>query len=42
LVRSVDTARNLLLNLDHYTGGCGIAELAGAAAGYPAVIVSAG
>ena len=42
LVRSVDTARNLLLNLDHYVGGSGITDLKNAAAGYPAVLVAAG
>jgi hypothetical protein len=42
LMRSVDTVRNLLLNLDHYAAGAGVADLEGAAAGHPAVIVSAG
>ncbi len=42
LMRSVDTTRNLLRNVDHYVGGAGIAELEGAAAGWPALIVSAG
>lgn len=42
LVRSADTVRNLLLNIDHYAGGPGIEDLAGVAAGYPAVVVSAG
>ena len=42
LMRSVDTTRNLLLNLDHYAAGAGIAELHGIAAGRPAVVVSAG
>jgi hypothetical protein len=42
LLRSVETVRNLLLNLDHYAAGPGIAELRDAAAGCPAVIVSAG
>jgi hypothetical protein len=42
LIRSVETVRNLLLNLDHYTGGAGIAELRNVAAGRPAVVVSAG
>lgn len=42
LMRSVDTVRNLLLNLDHYAAGAGIAELGRIAAGFPAVIVSAG
>jgi hypothetical protein len=42
LMRSVDTTRNLLLNLDHYAAGPGIAELRGIAAGRAAVVVSAG
>ncbi|MHC4965915.1 MAG: motility associated factor glycosyltransferase family protein, partial [Planctomycetota bacterium] len=42
LMRSVDTIRNLLLNLDHYAAGAGITDLQGAAAGHPAVVVSAG
>lgn len=42
LMRSVDTTRNLMLNLDHYAGGAGILALRNAAAGHPAVVVSAG
>lgn len=42
LMRSVDTVRNLLLNIDHYVGCDGVADLKDAAAGYPAVVVSAG
>src|SRR5690606_33660148 len=42
LMRTVDTVRNLMLNLDHYAGGEGISELRNAAQGYPAVVVSAG
>ncbi|UCD73939.1 MAG: DUF115 domain-containing protein [Phycisphaerales bacterium] len=42
LMRSVDTVRNLLLNIDHYAAGPGVAELENLAAGYPAVVVSAG
>jgi hypothetical protein len=42
LVRSVDTVRNLMHNVDHYVGGSGAAELKDAAAGFPAVVVSAG
>ncbi len=42
LMRSVDTVRNHLLNLDHYVGGAGITELENIAAGFPAVVVSAG
>lgn len=42
LMRSVDTTRNLVLNLDHYAAGPGIAELRGVAAGRAAVVVSAG
>ena len=42
LMRSVDTVRNLLLNLDHYSAGPGIADLENAARGRLAVVVSAG
>lgn len=42
LVRSVDTVRNLMHNVDHYMGGSGAAELKNAAADFPAVVVSAG
>lgn len=42
LIRSLDTVRNNLLNLDHYAAGAGVAELRRAASGFPAVIVSAG
>jgi hypothetical protein len=42
LMRSVDTTRNLLANLDHYVGGSGVAELADLARRFPAVVVSAG
>ena len=42
LANSPVTIRNLLLNLDHYATGPGIADLAGAAAGRPAIVVSAG
>lgn len=42
LIRSVDTVRNLMLNLDHYAAGPGIADLENAASGFPAVVVSAG
>jgi len=42
LVRSVDTVRNMLGNIDHYVGGAGIADLRNLTAGYPAVVVSAG
>jgi hypothetical protein len=42
LVRAVDTTRNLMHNIDHYVGGDGVADLADAAGGYPAVVVSAG
>ncbi len=42
LVRSVETIRNLLLNLDHYAAGDGIEPLRDAAKGFPAVVVSAG
>ncbi len=42
LMRAPDTVRNLLLNIDHYAASPGVADLAGAAAGHPAVVVSAG
>ncbi|MEE8156435.1 MAG: hypothetical protein V3T53_15880, partial [Phycisphaerales bacterium] len=42
LMRSVDTVRNHLLNLDHYAAGAGITELENIATGFPAVVVSAG
>ncbi|MCA9285623.1 MAG: DUF115 domain-containing protein, partial [Phycisphaerales bacterium] len=42
LVRSVDTVRNLLSNLDHYAAGAGIADLAGTAEGRLGIVVSAG
>lgn len=42
LMRSIDTIRNYLLNLDHYAAGPGIIDLENATKGYPAVIVSAG
>lgn len=42
LVRSVDTVRNFVLNVDHYVGGEGIMPLRDAAIGRLAVIVSAG
>ncbi|HRQ75398.1 MAG TPA: DUF115 domain-containing protein [Phycisphaerales bacterium] len=42
LLRSVDTTRNLLHNLDHYAAGAGITDLANVAKGYPAVLVAAG
>ncbi len=42
LVRSTATIQNLLWNLDHYVSGPGIADLENAAAGFPAVIASAG
>jgi hypothetical protein len=42
LMRSVETVRNLMLNLDHYAAGAGIADLHNGASGCPAVIVSAG
>ena len=42
LVRAADTVRNFILNIDHYAGGAGVAELANIAAGCPAVVVSAG
>ena len=42
LIRSVDTIRNLLHNIDQYVGGEGVAELANAVPGFPAIVVSAG
>lgn len=42
LMRSVDTIRNYVFNIDHYAAGAGVLELRGAAAGRPAVVVSAG
>jgi len=42
LVRSTDTIRNLLWNIDHYAIGPGIADLRNAAANRLAVVVSAG
>lgn len=42
LMRSVDTTRNLMLNIDHYALGSGISELHYIAQGCPAVVVSAG
>ena len=42
LMRSADTVRNLMLNIDHYAAGAGILELQNAAPGCPAVVVSAG
>lgn len=42
LVRSIDTIRNLLLNIDHYGAGEGIVPLKDACKGFPAVVVSAG
>ncbi|MHC4993718.1 MAG: motility associated factor glycosyltransferase family protein [Planctomycetota bacterium] len=42
LVNAAVTCRNLTLNLGHYAAGATVNELAGAAAGRPAVLVSAG
>jgi hypothetical protein len=42
LVRSIDTVRNLLHNVDRYVGGAGVGPLRDTAAGFPAVVVSAG
>lgn len=42
LIRSVDTVRNLLQNLDHYVGGAGILDLKDQLRGRPAVLVAAG
>jgi len=42
LVQSEVTLRNLLMNLDHYAGCAGIADLASSCLGIPAVVVAAG
>ncbi|MFT5422880.1 MAG: hypothetical protein ACI89L_000649 [Phycisphaerales bacterium] len=42
LLQSERTLRNLLMNVDRYAGADGIADLLGAAAGRPAVLVAAG
>ena len=42
LVQVEATVRNLLMNLDHYAADPGVADLVGAGAGRPAVVVSAG
>ncbi len=42
LVQSEVTLRNMLMNLDRYATGRGVSELTGAAAGRPAIVVSAG
>ena len=42
LVRSVDSIRNTLHNIDHYVGGRGVADLKETAAGRLGVVVSAG
>jgi hypothetical protein len=42
LMRSADTIRNLILNVDHYAGGAGVRDLSNVAKGMPAVVVSAG
>ncbi|MHC4991921.1 MAG: 6-hydroxymethylpterin diphosphokinase MptE-like protein [Planctomycetota bacterium] len=42
LMRSVETVRNQLLNLDHYAFGAGVADLENAADGRPAIVVAAG
>ncbi len=42
LVRSVDTARNLILNLDHYAAGEGVESLRDIAKGCLGIVVSAG
>jgi len=42
LVNASRTCRNLALNLDHYAAGATVNELHQAAAGFPAVLVSAG
>ncbi|MDX2116278.1 MAG: 6-hydroxymethylpterin diphosphokinase MptE-like protein [Planctomycetota bacterium] len=42
MVQMETTLRNLLMNADHYAASDGVGPLAGAAAGRPAVVVSAG
>lgn len=42
LMQAEVTLRNLLMNLDRYTTAPGVADLAGVAAGRPAVVVAAG
>ncbi|MBL8761681.1 MAG: DUF115 domain-containing protein [Phycisphaerae bacterium] len=42
MVHSPVTLRNLVMNADHYSACPGIADLAGAAAGKPAIVVAAG
>ncbi len=42
LVQSEVTLRNLLMNLDHYSGCAGIADIGSVCLGMPAVVVSAG
>lgn len=42
LVQSEVTLRNLLMNVDHYSGCAGIGDLASSCLGIPAVVVSAG
>jgi hypothetical protein len=42
LMQSEVTVRNLLMNIDHYAMRPGVADLAGAARGRPAIVVSAG
>lgn len=42
LVRSQASLQNVLMNADHYARSSGIGDLAGVAAGCPAVVVSAG
>jgi hypothetical protein len=42
MVQSEATVRNLLMNVDRYATCPGVAELAGAARGRPAIVVSAG
>jgi hypothetical protein len=42
LVQSEVTIRNLVMNLDRYSTGTGVSDLAGVGAGRPAILVSAG
>lgn len=42
MVQTETTLRNLTQNIDHYSGGGGVADLAGVLAGRPGIVVSAG
>jgi len=42
MVQMAATFRNGLMNLDHYVGGAGVADLKDKCAGFPAIVVAAG